>query len=90
MLAVAYAYGKLNVYSKAALMYGSALEKFEAESDRLDESIKSIRKGHFLKALVREVRVELSALRQVQVLVKVFRAEECGTAFTCAGDEHGR
>jgi len=54
MLAVAYAYGKLNVYSKAALMYGSALEKFEAESDRLDESIKSIRKGHFLKALVRE------------------------------------
>ena len=54
MLAVAYAYGKLNVYSKAALMYGSALEKFKAESDRLDESIKSIRKGHFLKALVRE------------------------------------
>jgi len=54
MLAVAYAYGKLNVYSKAALKYGSALEKFEAESDRLDESIKSIRKGHFLKALVRE------------------------------------
>ena len=54
MLAVAYAYGRLDVYSKAALMYGSALEKFEAESDRLDESIKSIRKGHFLKALVRE------------------------------------
>ena len=54
MLAVAYAYGRLNVYSKAALMYGSALAKFEAESDRLDESIKSIRKGHFLKAMVRE------------------------------------
>lgn len=54
MLAVAYAYGRLDVYSKAALKYGSALEKFEAESDRLDESIKSIRKGHFLKALVRE------------------------------------
>ncbi len=54
MLAVPYAYGKLNVYSKAALMYGSALEKFNAEVDKLDASIKSIREGHFLKALVRE------------------------------------
>ena len=54
MLAVAYAYGKLNVYSKAALMYGMALEKFETESDKLDASIKSIREGNFLKALVRE------------------------------------
>jgi hypothetical protein len=54
MLAVAYAYGKLNVYSKAALMYGQALEKFNAEVDKLDASIKSIREGHFLKALVRE------------------------------------
>ena len=54
MLAVPYAYGKLNVYSKAALMYGSALEKFNTEADKLDASIKSIREGHFLKALVRE------------------------------------
>lgn len=54
MLGVAYAYGKLNVYSKAALMYGQALEKFNAEVDKLDASIKSIREGHFLKALVRE------------------------------------
>ncbi len=54
MLAVPYAYGKLNVYSKAALMYGSALEKFGIEVDKLDASIKSIREGHFLKALVRE------------------------------------
>jgi tetratricopeptide (TPR) repeat protein len=54
MLAVAYAYGKLNVYSKAALMYGQALEKFNAQVDKLDASIKSIREGHFLKALVRE------------------------------------
>ncbi len=54
MLAVAYAYGKLNVYSKAALMYGQALEAFNAEVDKLDASIKSIREGHFLKALVRE------------------------------------
>ena len=54
MLAVPYAYGKLDVYSKAAVMYGSALEKFSTEIDKLDASIKSIREGHFLRALVRE------------------------------------
>jgi len=54
MLAAPYAYGKLNVYSKAALMYGNALEKFGIEIDKLDASIKSIREGYFLKALVRE------------------------------------
>jgi len=54
MLAVPYAYGKLNVYSKAAVMYGSALEKFSTEIDKLSASIKSIREGHFLRALVRE------------------------------------
>jgi hypothetical protein len=54
MLAVPYVYGKLDVYSKAALMYGSALEKFSTEIDKLDASIKSIREGHFLEALVRE------------------------------------
>ena len=30
------------------------LERFGTEIDRLDDSIKSIREGHFLKALVRE------------------------------------
>ena len=54
MLALPYAYGKLQVYSKAALLYGSALEKFSAQIDRLGASIKAIREGHFLKALVRE------------------------------------
>jgi hypothetical protein len=54
MLAVPYAYGKLDVYSKAAVMYGSALEKFSTEIDKLGASIKSIREGHFLRALVRE------------------------------------
>jgi hypothetical protein len=54
MLAVPYAYGKLNVYSKAALMYGSALKNFSIEVDKLGASIKSIREGHFLRALVRE------------------------------------
>ncbi len=54
MVAVPYAYGKLNVYSKAAVMYSSALAKFGSEIDKLDASIKSIREGHFLRALVRE------------------------------------
>jgi len=54
MLAVPYAYGKLNVTGKAALTYGSALEKFGAEIDKLGASIESIREGHFLQALVRE------------------------------------
>jgi hypothetical protein len=54
MIAVPYAYGKLNVYSKAAVMYNSALKKFGTEIDKLDASIKSVREGYFLKALVRE------------------------------------
>ncbi len=54
LLAVPYAYGKLGVYSKAALMYGKALEAFGKEIDKLGASIKSIREGHFLQALVRE------------------------------------
>jgi predicted nucleic acid-binding Zn-ribbon protein len=35
-------------------MYGSALEKFGAELDKLGASIKRIREGHFLRALVRQ------------------------------------
>jgi len=54
MLAVPYAYGKLSVHSKAALLYGSALQKFGTEIDKLNASIKSIREGRFLEALVRE------------------------------------
>jgi len=42
------------VHSKAAVMYGSALEKFGTEIDKLGASIKSIREGYFLRALVRE------------------------------------
>ncbi len=54
MLAVPYSYVKLGVYSKAAVMYGRALEAFGKEIDRLGASITSIREGKFLKALVRE------------------------------------
>jgi hypothetical protein len=54
MLGVPYSYGKLGLYGKAALMYGSALEAINRELDKLDASIKSIKDGKFLKALVRE------------------------------------
>jgi tetratricopeptide (TPR) repeat protein len=54
MLAVPYAYAKLGVHSKAAVMYGRALEAFGKEIDKLGASITSIREGKFLKALVRE------------------------------------
>ena len=54
MLGVPYAYAQLQLHGKAALLYGSALDSFGQELNKLDLSIKSIRKGSFLKALVRE------------------------------------
>jgi hypothetical protein len=54
MLAVPYAYGKLGVYSTAALKYETALKAFGGEIGKLDASITSIGEGKFLKALVRE------------------------------------
>jgi hypothetical protein len=54
LLALPYAYGKLNINGRAALMYGRALETFSKERERVDASIDSIRAGKFLKALVRE------------------------------------
>jgi len=54
MLAVPYAYGRLGVYSKAAVLYGKALEAFGREIDKLGASLTSIREGKFLAALVRE------------------------------------
>jgi hypothetical protein len=54
MLALPYAYGKLDVSSKAALAYSESLGKFGAEIDKLEASIESIQEGRFLEALVRE------------------------------------
>ncbi len=54
LLAAPHAYGQLNVHGRAALMYGQALETYSHELERVDASIASIRKGHFLEALVRE------------------------------------
>jgi hypothetical protein len=54
MLALPYAYGKLDVSSKAALVYNNSLGKFDTEIDKLEASIQNIREGRFLEALVRE------------------------------------
>jgi len=54
MLALPYAYGKLNVHGRAAIHYGRALDAFSAEVDKLNASIDSIREGKFLDALIRE------------------------------------
>ena len=54
LLAAPFVYGKLEIHGRAALMYGHALEAYTNELDRVDASIDSIRKGKFLKALLRE------------------------------------
>jgi predicted negative regulator of RcsB-dependent stress response len=54
LLGVPYAYAKLDLHGRAALLYGSALEHFGTELGKLDASIKSIREGKFLQALVRD------------------------------------
>jgi tetratricopeptide (TPR) repeat protein len=53
-LALPFAYGQLGIYGRAALLYGEALESFDTEAGKLDQSIDSIRNGDFLEALVRE------------------------------------
>jgi hypothetical protein len=54
LLALPYAYSKLDVYGRAAVLYGQAVETFGQELDKVDASIRSIREGKFLDALVRE------------------------------------
>ena len=48
MLALPYAYGKLNVHGRAAVYYGRALDAFGVEIDKLNSSVDSIREGKFL------------------------------------------
>ncbi len=54
LLALPYAYGKLNIHGRAATHYGRALDSFGLEINKLSESIESIRDGKFLEALIRE------------------------------------
>jgi tetratricopeptide (TPR) repeat protein len=54
MLALPYAYGKLDIHGRAAMHYGQALDAFGNEVEKLNASIDSVRDGRFLEALIRE------------------------------------
>src|SRR5437764_2864312 len=54
ILAVPHAYATLKLHGRAAIGYGRALELFSHQIERVDASIRSIREGQFLNALVRE------------------------------------
>ena len=54
LMAVPYAYGKLSAYGNAANQYSHAMDIFASEVASLDDSIKTIRKGKFLVALLDE------------------------------------
>ena len=54
LLAVPFAYGKLNIYGKAAVLYGNALDAFGKEIEKLGASVTSVKEGKFLHALMRE------------------------------------
>ncbi len=56
LMAVPFAYSKLGAYGKAANLYNHAMKVFSREVKSLDGSIKSIRKGKFLAALLSEGR----------------------------------
>ena len=53
-LALPYAYSRLNVHGRAAVLYQQAVDSFESELSKLDASIASIARGDFLTALERE------------------------------------
>ena len=54
LMAVPYAYGKLQAYGKSANLYDHAMDVFSRELTSLDDSIKSIRTNKFLTALLNE------------------------------------
>jgi len=54
ILALPYAYSRLEVHGRAAVLYGRAVQIFGDELKKVDASILSIREGRFLEALVRE------------------------------------
>lgn len=54
LLGVPYAYARLDLHGRAALLYGNALEHFGQEITRLGASVDSIRGGRLLAALARE------------------------------------
>lgn len=53
LLGAPYAYNKLKLHGRAAQLYAVALQSFGTELTKLEASLKSVRDGKFLKALVR-------------------------------------
>lgn len=53
LLGAPYAYHKLKLHGRAAQLYAVALQSFGTELGKLDASLKSVRDGKFLEALVR-------------------------------------
>ena len=54
LLALPYAYSRLDVHGRAAVLYGRAVDAFGKELAKVDASIESIEQGRFLEDLVRE------------------------------------
>jgi predicted negative regulator of RcsB-dependent stress response len=54
MLALPYAYAQLELHGRAAVHYGQALDSFGEELGKLTASIRSVKEGRFLSALIRE------------------------------------
>jgi hypothetical protein len=54
MLALPYAYSRLDIHGRAAVLYEKAVNSFGHELEKIDASIRSIRSGAFLEALARE------------------------------------
>lgn len=52
MLAAPYGFGQLKAYGRSAVLYGEAVDKFNQEIDRVDNSISSIREGKLLQAML--------------------------------------
>ena len=53
-LALPFAFSRLNVHSRAAVLYEQAVHSFGGEIAKLDASLDSIARGEFLRALERE------------------------------------
>jgi hypothetical protein len=54
LLALPYAYSKLNAHGRAAVLYERAATSFGSELEKLEASIDSVERGAFLEALERE------------------------------------
>lgn len=54
MLAAPYGYSQLKAFGRSAVLYGQAVDKINHEIQRLDDSIRSIREGKFLEAMLSE------------------------------------